>query len=308
MENKVTVTPEEIKRVKGLGFLQCKGTDNFNCRVITRNGKISAQEAKCITEGAEKFGNGEMVFTTRLTVEIQCVPYENIDPLIAHLKSGGLSTGGTGKKVRPIVSCKGTTCQYGLYDTYGISEKIHTLFYEGYRSVTLPHKFKIAVGGCPNNCVKPSLNDLGIMGQRIPGYDASKCKGCKVCQMEKACPMGAAKVADGVMNIDQSICTRCGRCVGKCIFHSNDESTYGYKVFIGGRWGKKSAEGKAINHLFTSEDELFRFIEKTILFFKEKGLDGERFADTIQRIGFENVEEELLSDAILDRKDEILSK
>ena len=32
----------------------------------------------------------------------------------------------------------------------------------------LPHKFKIAVGGCPNNCVKPDLNDLGIVGQRVP--------------------------------------------------------------------------------------------------------------------------------------------
>ena len=30
------------------------------------------------------------------------------------------------------------------------------------------HKFKIAVGGCPNNCVKPDLNDLGIIGQMVP--------------------------------------------------------------------------------------------------------------------------------------------
>ena len=34
---------------------------------------------------------------------------------------------GTGKKVRPVVSCKGTTCQYGLIDTFGLSEKIHEL-------------------------------------------------------------------------------------------------------------------------------------------------------------------------------------
>ena len=36
--------------------------------------------------------------------------------------------------------------------------------------VKLPHKFKIAVGGCPNNCVKPNLNDLGIIGQRVPEF------------------------------------------------------------------------------------------------------------------------------------------
>ena len=28
----------------------------------------------------------------------------------------GLETGGTGSKVRPVVSCKGTTCQYGLIE------------------------------------------------------------------------------------------------------------------------------------------------------------------------------------------------
>ena len=36
-------------------------------------------------------------------------------------------------------------------------EEIHERFYHGYREVKLPHKFKIAVGGCPNNCVKPDL-------------------------------------------------------------------------------------------------------------------------------------------------------
>ena len=41
-------------------------------------------------------------------------------------------------------------------------------------------------------------------------------------------------------------------------------------------------------------------------FYKEKGLPGERFADTITRLGFENVEKEILSDDILARKDEIL--
>ena len=95
----------------------------------------------------------------------------------------GLETGGTGSKVRPVVSCKGTTCQYGLIDTFALSEEIHERFYHGYRDVKLPHKFKIAVGGCPNNCVKPDLNDLGIIGQRVPQIDLEKCRGCKVCRL-----------------------------------------------------------------------------------------------------------------------------
>ena len=108
---------------------------------------------------------------------------------MAYLSDNGLETGGTGSKVRPVVSCKGTTCQYGLIDTYDLSQKLHERFYEGYHSVNLPHKFKIAVGGCPNNCVKPNLNDLGIVGQCVPEVDPAKCRGCKLCQVEKSCPI-----------------------------------------------------------------------------------------------------------------------
>ena len=93
--------------------------------------------------------------------------------------------------MRPVVSCKGTTCQFGLIDTFALARKIHDRFYTGYRQVDLPHKFKIGVGGCPNNCVKPDLNDFGIMGQRLPAWDLSRCKACGTCAVEKACPIGA---------------------------------------------------------------------------------------------------------------------
>ena len=48
-------------------------------------------------------------------------------------------------------------------------------------------------------------------------------------------------------------------------------------------------------------------VEKAILFFREQGKTGERFADTIARLGFDYVEKELLSDDILARKDAILA-
>ena len=51
----LTVSKEEEKRLKGLGFLNNKGTDNFSARVLTVNGKISAAQAQCLTEAAEKF-------------------------------------------------------------------------------------------------------------------------------------------------------------------------------------------------------------------------------------------------------------
>ena len=291
--------PEEIKRVKGLGCLQDKRyPDVFNVRVITRNGKITSQEHRVIAEAAEKFGSGAVAMTTRLTLEIQGVKHENIQNLIDFLGEHGLSTGGTGSLVRPVVSCKGTTCQYGLIDTYGLSEKIHEKFYIGYHGVTLPHKFKIAVGGCPNNCVKPDLNDLGIVGQRVPMVDFAKCRGCKVCQVEKNCPIKVAEMVDGKIHIDPNACNGCGRCKSKCPFGALEEYQEGYKILVGGRWGKKVAHGIALTKLFTSEEEVMDVIEKAILLFRDEGISGERFADTVTRLGFDYVNEKLISGSI----------
>ena len=138
-----TLRPEDIKRVKGMGFLQHKGTNLFNARVITRNGRITTEEASVIAEAARLYGDGHMMMTTRLTIEVSGIAYHDIDAFCAHLAKAGLSVGGTGSKVRPVVSCKATTCQYGLYDAYALSDEIHTRFYQGYRGVSLPHKFKI---------------------------------------------------------------------------------------------------------------------------------------------------------------------
>ena len=289
------LTAEEIKRVKGLGCLQDKRYgDVFNVRVITRNGKITTDEHRAIADAADKFGSGAVAMTSRLTLEIQGVKYDDIPALREFLGEHGLETGGTGAKVRPVVSCKGTTCQYGLIDTYGLSEKIHEKFYVGYHDVALPHKFKIAVGGCPNNCVKPDLNDLGIIGQRVPTVDLDKCKGCKKCHVEANCPIKHAKVVDGKCRIDPEVCNHCGRCKGKCLF---DAITYtdGYRISIGGRWGKKTATSIPLNKLFTSEEEVLEVVEKAICLFRDEGIAGERFADTIARLGFDYVEDKLLN-------------
>lgn len=288
----------EIKRVKALGCLQDKRyPDVFNVRVITKNGKITAEEQRVIAEAADRFGSGEVTFTSRLTLEIQGVKYENLETIIEFLGEHDLLTGGTGSLVRPVVSCKGTTCQYGLIDTFGLSEKIHERFYLGYHDVTLPHKFKIAVGGCPNNCVKPNLNDLGIIGQRVPVIQSDKCRGCGKCQVAESCPVKAARVENGKIVMSED-CNNCGRCRGKCPFGAVSEYTDCYKIYIGGRWGKKIANGRPLAKLFTSEEEVMETVERAILFFRSEGQSGERFADTIERLGFEYVQDQLLNDKI----------
>ena len=302
------LSASDIARVKGLGCLRDKTTEDcFNIRVITRNGKITSRESRAIADAAEKFGSGEIAMTTRQTIEIQRVPYGNIDSLINYLATFGLEVGGTGPKVRPIVSCKGTTCVFGLIDTFGLSEKIHEQFYRAYHTVKLPHKFKIAVGGCPNNCVKPDINDLGIIGQRIikPNYEV--CRGCAKCAVESGCPMKAATLVDGKIAVNSELCNNCGRCLSKCPFGVFENSEVGYKVYVGGRWGKKCARGIPLSKIFASEQEVLLVVERAILLFRSRGIVGERFSDTVARIGFAEAERLLTSDELIAERDAIIS-
>ena len=118
--------------------------------------------------------------------------------------------------------------------------------------------------------------------------------------------MGAAKVEDGLLAINKDVCNNCGRCVGSCRFDAIEDGQTGYKIYIGGRWGKRVAQGRALDKIFTSKEEVMKVVEKAILLFREQGKTGERFSATIDRIGFENVQAQLLSDEILERKQEIL--
>ena len=140
----------------------------------------------------------------------------------------------------------------------------------------------------------------------IPLFDEDECNGCKKCSVIEACPVNAVKLEDGVAVIDPDRCTNCGRCIGHCHFDALDEGKPGFKIYIGGRWGKNVAQGRALSKIFETKEEALDVIEKAILLYREQGKTGERFAQTIDRIGFENVEKQLLANDLLDRKQEIL--
>lgn len=254
------ISKEERKKAKDMGFLSNKDGEHFSARVVTENGVLNHKQMKNLSEATKKFGDGNVAFTTRLSVEVTGIKYKDINMFSEYIAKENMFTGGTGPRVRPVVACKGTVCKFGLIDTQKIAKRIHDRFYIPYYDVKLPHKFKISVGGCPNNCIKPSLNDLGIVGVRIP---------------------------------------KDNRDIGK-------KSISGYKISIGGRWGRNTRVGSLLSKTF-NEEEAMNIIEKSILLFKEKGNPKERFSSTIERLGLDFIETELFDDAILERKEQILN-
>ena len=302
------LTNEQITSVKGRGFLRNRGTDCFSGRIVAVAGLFTPDQLHAIAECSEKYGNGKVIFTARLAAEIVGIPFDKIPEAEAFMAERGLYFGGTGAKVRPITACKGTTCVYGNIDTQALAKVIYDKFYIGMRDVKLPHKFKIGVGGCPNSCMKPSLNDVGVEGCRAFSFDSELCRGCKKCAVAESCPTKAVSVVNGKAVIDTSKCTSCGVCVGKCPFGAvPKEAASVCRIFVGGTWGKTQRMGTLLNSVY-SADEVPSVIEKVMLWYKENGYVKERLGATVDRIGTDALEAALATNELLDRKEEILAK
>lgn len=55
------------------------------------------------------------------------------------------------------------------------------------------------------------------------------------------------------------------------------------------------------------QEEVLSLIEKSLLLFKDEGIQGERFSSVIDRLGMPEVERRLVSEDLLLRKEEILN-
>lgn len=303
----MAVSKEDVARVKGRGFLRNRGTDNFSGRVVSVAGVFDADALRALAQCAETFGNGKVIVTSRLSAEVPGIPFEKIEAAEAFMAERGYAFGGTGAKVRPITACKGTTCVYGNIDTQALAKELHDRFYIGMKDVALPHKFKIGVGGCPNSCMKPSLNDVGIEGRRRFSFDADKCRGCKKCAVSAACPSKAVEIAEGkAVRSDKCLC--CGVCLGKCPFGAfPDEGEAVCRIYAGGTWGKNTRMGTPLSELVPI-DQVGDTVEKIMLWYKENGLPKERLGGTIDRLGTDAFEAAISSEELLKRKAEILEK
>ena len=162
--------------------------------------------------------------TTRLTIEIQRVPFDNIEPLREY---PGPARPGDRRHRLQGAACghpaRAPPASTACIDTFALSPRRSTSgSITAYSDVKLPHKFKIAVGGCPNNCVKPDLNDLGIdRPAGAPSSTWTSAAAARCARWRRPAPSRCAVRAgrQGESSI-ASACNHCGRCVSKCPFNA----------------------------------------------------------------------------------------
>lgn len=276
-----------FKELKKGGFMKQKQKDRFSMRLKTIGGQVTIQQLETIRHVAGTYGHGYIHLTSRQGIEIPFIALEDIDTVKKELAKGGVQNGVCGARLRTITACQGNAvCPSGLIDTQHIAKECEAR----YGGREFPAKFKIGITGCPNNCLKTEENDLGIKGGIEPQWHHDDCIFCGLCQA--VCPSSAITVnkKEKTLSFSKDQCIFCGKCVTTCPT-SAWTGQAGYNVSLGGLYGKQITIGRNFLPLLHSEDELYRVIDVVLDFFESHAKPGERFARTVERIGWDKVEQ-----------------
>jgi len=270
------------KKSKKQGVIRLREKGKVAVRGRIPAGVMTASQMAAVARIAEEFGNGEVAMTARLNVEIPAVDRRDAEVVAERLREAGIETGSTGATLRSVVACKGTVCRHGCCDTQGLARAIE----ERYGGCELPRKLKISIAGCPNNCARVQVNDIGIMGRRFPAFRAGDCEGCGAC--EKVCREGAVRVTDGEVFFSGEACIGCGDCITVCPKDAIGIASEGLRLYLGGRSGRVLQVGVEAEGL-VAEEEAPGVVGRLLDYFRENAQPGERLGELMDRVGEDEV-------------------
>lgn len=264
---------------KRFGFIPQRQAGYLVMRVRNRAGNITAEGLRKVADLSERYGNGQVHVTTRQAMEVPGVKEELFNEALQAILDAGLLPAVCGPRIRPVVACPGAdTCPYGLRSPRILAEKLD----EQYVARELPAKTKIAVSGCPNACTKPQGNDIGFKGVTEPLIHAAICVACGACV--RRCPAQAMTIEDKVLKIDAEKCLSCGTCIRVCPKQALYEGRQGYRVYVGGKGGRYSFDGKLLAS-YVSEAEVTAYLEAILQTYEELAEKGQRLFFLIEKIG-----------------------
>lgn len=281
-------------------------------RIRVPGGHLNASQIARIAKIAEQFGDGNLHITTRQGFEIPNIPFEKmaevnaaLRPLIEELelehgvKIDNPAAGYPAAGMRNISACIGNrTCPFANTDTTGLAQRIEAVVY--------PHDFhtKIAITGCPNDCIKAHMQDFGIIAMCIPEYDYDQCIGCEACV--KACQRkvtGALDMNGSKVVRDERRCIGCGECVLACPTSAwtRKPGKY-YRLLVMGRTGKKNPRLAMPFLDRVNEEVVTKVIANTMAYVDRyilRCLPKEHIGYIVDRTGFNVFRDEVLQGVVL---------
>ncbi|MDD5095099.1 MAG: 4Fe-4S binding protein [Dehalococcoidia bacterium] len=264
-------------KIKQPGCIEQRDSNYLTLRTRVLAGLLSCEQMAELMKVAEEYGRGVVQLTSRVGVEIPWIKAEDVKAISTRLAKVNLPVSGTGSTVRAIVACKGTTCKNGLFDTQQLCRELDQKFF----GKKLSAKFKMRIAGCPNNCVMGRTNDLDFIGQCVP-HISDSCSLCGSCV--EVCPGKAIREKEGAITIIRSQCFNCGKCAMVCPEGAISSIEQGVAVFIGGKFGKQYRIGQRIEGVFPIEKAV-EVADRLIRYYEDHAKPGERFGDTLDRVG-----------------------
>ncbi|MFQ5952919.1 MAG: 4Fe-4S binding protein, partial [Candidatus Omnitrophota bacterium] len=263
-------------------------------------------------------GNGTVHLTTRQGWEIPGVKLADLEKIKKYMarmiedieKESGViieepEAGYPSAGTRNVSACIGNrVCQFSNSDTTLLAQKIEGIIYPNNLHL------KVAVAGCPNDCIKAHMNDIGIIANITPEYDEENCIVCEACMdtcRERI--TNAISIENCKVIIDKEYCIECGECILKCPTAALTRGKQLYRVMIGGRTGKRNPrlantfiKGASEEVVLAVCKNVYRFIDKYIY----RHLPKELMGYIIDREGFEAFSSEVLEGVQLNPEAEVV--
>lgn len=124
-------------------------------------GLTNPKELRAIADVAEKFDVKTLKVTGGQRIDLFGIKKEDLPAVWADLNAAGMVSGHAyGKSLRTVKTCVGKEwCRFGTQMSMDLGVQLEKLSWGSY----MPHKFKMAVSGCPRNCAEATIKDFGVI-------------------------------------------------------------------------------------------------------------------------------------------------
>ena len=124
-------------------------------------GLTNPAELRAIADVAEKYAIPTVKVTGGQRIDLLGVKKEDLPAVWSDLNKAGMVSGHAyGKSLRTVKTCVGSEwCRFGTQASMGMGVQLEKMAWGSWT----PHKFKMAVSGCPRNCAEATIKDFGVV-------------------------------------------------------------------------------------------------------------------------------------------------
>ncbi len=124
-------------------------------------GVTTPAELRAIAEVAERFAVPMVKVTGGQRIDLFGIRKQDLPAVWRILGDAGMVSGHAyAKGLRTVKTCVGSEwCRFGTQDSTGLGVNLEKATW----GTWTPHKFKMAVSGCPRNCAEATIKDFGVV-------------------------------------------------------------------------------------------------------------------------------------------------